>query len=121
MESLKIILVDDIYVPLLVMEWLPMVRRPSDNKDLVLYISTFVKLVHCLIHGTLLLRIHESIVNILQLSTDMRIGDWFLLQFYTIIHVYGFEGEPYMLLGFLTNRIFTLEYIREIFINDHDC
>ena len=46
-----------------------------------------------------------------QFTPDKRIGDWFLLEEHTIIRVYGFSHEPYILLAFLTPRIFALELI----------
>jgi len=110
LEPLEIRLVDEIHVPLPVIEWLPIVRKPPDNKRFRMYVNTFAKLVHCLIYGSILPRIPPSIRNVLQLSPDMRMGDWFLHQFYTVIKVYDFEGEPYMLPEFLTDRIFALEY-----------
>ena len=44
---------------------------------------------------------------------DKRIGDWFLLEEHTIIMVYGFTHEPYILAAFLTPRVFDLEMIRQ--------
>ena len=57
----------------------------------------------------------------LQFSPDKRIGDWFLLEEHTIIRVYGFTHEPYILPAFLTPRIFALELIRHNLIveNEH--
>ena len=57
----------------------------------------------------------------LQFSPDKRIGDWFLLEEHTIIKVYGFTHEPYILPTFLTLRILSLELIRKNLIveNEH--
>ena len=40
-------------------------------------------------------------------------GNWFLLEEHTIIRVYGFVHEPYILPTFLTPRVFSLEFIRQ--------
>ena len=57
----------------------------------------------------------------LQFSPDKRIGDWFLLEEHTIIRVYGFTHEPYILPAFLTPIIFPLDLIRKKLIveNEH--
>ena len=41
----------------------------------------------------------------LQVSPYRKIGDWLLLEENTIIRVYGFIHEPYVLPSFLTPRI----------------
>ena len=59
--------------------------------------------------------------EVLQFSPNRRVVDWFLLKEYTIIRVYGFVHEPYILSAFLTPRIFDLEIIRKNIIveNEH--
>ena len=49
----------------------------------------------------------------MQSSPEDRIGDWFLYKDFNILRVYGFIGEPYRLLVFLTPRIFSLEFMRQ--------
>ena len=56
-------------------------------------------------------RVLEEMRNKLKLSQE-PIGDWFLFKDHTIIRVYGFTGEPYILHAFMTSRLFDLEYIR---------
>ena len=41
------------------------------------------------------------------------IGDWFLTEFKTIIRLYSFVHQPYILPNFLTTRVFSLELIRQ--------
>ena len=41
------------------------------------------------------------------------IGDWFLIEFGTIIRLYGFVHQPYILPAFLTTKFFSLELIRQ--------
>ena len=49
----------------------------------------------------------------LQIGSEI-IGDWFLYDEYTEIRLYGFTGNPFLLPAFLTNRIFSLEFARQI-------
>ena len=57
----------------------------------------------------------------LQFSLDRKIGDWFLLKEYTIIRVYGFTHEPYIMLSFLTPTLFYLDLVKAKLIvgNEH--
>ena len=57
----------------------------------------------------------------LQFAPDRKIGDWFLLEQHTIIGVYCFSHEPYILPAFLTPRVFPLEFTRQKLIveNEH--
>ena len=57
-------------------------------------------------------RINEDLRLFLQNLAEL-IGDWFCYKYFTVIRVYGFEGEPYKLHKFLTIRIFVLEYLRQ--------
>ena len=51
--------------------------------------------------------------EILQLSHERRIGNWFLFEHGTVIRVYPFFYQPYILPTFLTVRVFALELIRQ--------
>ena len=56
-----------------------------------------------------------------QFALDRRMGDWFLLEEHTIIRVYDFSHEPYILPTLLTPRVFPLEFTRQKLIveNEH--
>ena len=58
--------------------------------------------------------------EMLEFSPDIRVGDWFLLKEHTIIKVYGFVHEPYILLTFLTPKILALEFIRHKLIMENE-
>ena len=47
------------------------------------------------------------------MSHSKRIGDWFITEFRTIIRLYGFVHQPYILPTFLTARVFSLELINQ--------
>ena len=59
-------------------------------------------------------KVFPEMRKILQLSHSKMIGDWFLTEFGTIIRLYGFVHQPYILPTFLTARVFSLELIRQI-------
>ena len=48
------------------------------------------------------------------------VGDWFCFEDYTLIRVYGFEGEPFRLPKFTTRRFFALEFLRQRLIAEND-
>ena len=56
----------------------------------------------------------------LQFAPDRKMGDWFLLEEHTIIMVYGFTHEPYILAAFLTPRVFALELVRHKLIVQYE-
>ena len=51
--------------------------------------------------------------QILQLSHSKMIGDCFLIEFGTIIRLYSFVHQPYILPAFLTAMVFSLELIKQ--------
>ena len=48
------------------------------------------------------------------------IGDWFCFVDYTLIRVYGFEGEPFRIPKFTSRRLFSLEFLRQRLIVEND-
>ena len=48
------------------------------------------------------------------------VGDWFCFADYTLIRVYGFEGEPFRLPKFTNRRLFSLEFLRQRLISEND-
>ena len=56
----------------------------------------------------------------LQFAPNRKTGEWFLLEEHTIIRVYGFSHEPYILPTFLTPRVFSLEFIRHNLIVENE-
>ena len=64
-------------------------------------------------------KISEDLKLLLQNTVEL-VGDWFCFKDYTVIRVYGFEGEPYKLPRFTTRRLFALEYLRHRLIVEND-
>ena len=61
---------------------------------------------------TKLPRVLQIMKEALHFALDKNICDWLLLDEHTIIRVYGFTHEPYILPSFLTPSIFSLELVR---------
>ena len=59
-------------------------------------------------------RVSEEIKKVMQLTEQVRTADWYLYQNYTEIRVYASELAPYKLPKYLSMRIFSLEYIRQM-------
>ena len=75
--------------------------------------------IYKVIFGSFMPKISEDLKLLLQ-NLEELVGDWFCFKDYTIIRVYGFEGEPYKLPRFITRRLFALEYLRQRLIVEND-
>ena len=78
------------------------------------FVNSIMSKMYKLLFDEVLPRVLEEMKLMLQSSSEDRIGDWFLYKYFTILRVYGFTGEPYKLPVFLTPRIFSLEFMRQI-------
>ena len=58
--------------------------------------------------------------ELLQLSPSKMVGYWFLTEAETVIRLYGFVHQPYVLPTFLTVRIFSLEFLRQKLIVEEE-
>ena len=58
-------------------------------------------------------RVLKDMKFLMQSSPEDRVRDWFLHKYCTVLRIYGFTGEPYKLPGFLTPRVFSLEFMRK--------
>ena len=65
-------------------------------------------------------RVLPKMRQMLQLSNNKNMGDWFLIEFGTTIRLYGFVHPPYILPAFLTARVFSLELIRQKLIVEEE-
>ena len=66
--------------------------------------------VYNLFFQEILPRVFPEMKELLHLSPRKMVGDWFLVEAETIIRLYGFVYQPYVLPAFLTARIFSLEF-----------
>ena len=69
--------------------------------------STVIPTVYRLIFGSTMPRISADLKALLQNPVEL-VKDWFCFSDYTLIRVYGFEGEPFKLLKFASRRLFAL-------------
>ena len=76
------------------------------------FTNWLMPVVYKIIFGSTMQRINEDLKLLLQNPVEL-LGDWFYYKEFTVMTVYGFEGEPYKLPRFLTRRIFVLEYLRQ--------
>ena len=73
--------------------------------------SSVMPALHKLIFGFFMPRVSEDLKLLLQNPVE-TVGDWFCFENYTVIKVYGFEGEPFRLPRFTSRRLFALEFLR---------
>ena len=76
------------------------------------FMNFLMALVYNVFFQERLPRVLPKMKEILQLSPERRIGDWFLSKHGTMIRVYGFVHQHYILPAFFTARVFALELIR---------
>ena len=100
----------------------------SDNTDLsqrnatmnfFTFSSTVIPAIYRLIFGSTMPRIGADLKALLQSPVEL-VGDWFCFADYTLIRVYGFEGEPFKLPKFASRRLFALEFLRQRLVAEND-
>ncbi len=99
-------------------EWIPYVRRIPKSTKMCEYYNYFLSMLYSLIHEEPLPRILPIMRELLQLSPNTILGDWFFFEKNTLMRIYGYMRDPYMLPAFLTTRIFSLEYARQMIAMD---
>ena len=75
--------------------------------------NCIIPAIYKVIFGSTMPRISEDLRSLPQ-NLAKLIGHWFYYKDSTLLRVYGFEGEPYKLLKFLTRRVFVFEFLRKI-------
>jgi hypothetical protein len=98
--------------------WTSLLRRNSTEFTFKQFIEFFYDPVVCMLSGIPELIINEEIQRVLHLSYLAKNGYWFLYGNHTKIRVYGYEIAPYKLPKYVSVRIFTLEYVRQIINSD---
>ena len=77
------------------------------------FMNCFMEEIYRIFFQEIFPRVFPEMKETLQLSPSKRIGDWFLSESETIIRLYVFVHQPYILQAFLTTRIFSLELFRQ--------
>ena len=76
------------------------------------FIDTIMLEFYKIIFNVELPRVLEGMKFMLQFTLDTRTGNSFLYKDHTIIRFYGFIDALYILPSFLTQRFFSLEFVR---------
>ena len=97
---------DDIQLP-------EMVLIDEMYRDYTKFMNFLILEIYASIFQKRLPRVLPDMWDLLQASTEKRIGDWFLTEYGTMIKLYGFTQSPYMLPAFLTPIFFLMELIRQ--------
>lgn len=103
------------------LQFLEMALTSEVNNNVLNYMNFIMAGIYRVMFQNKLPRVLPEMEDVLQFALDRRMGDWVLLKEHTIIRVYGFVHELYILPAFLTPRIFSLEFIRKKLIveNEH--
>ena len=86
------------------------------NKYYTKFMNFLMSELYTAIFQKKLPRVLPKMRNILYLSIEKIIGDWFLFEHGTVIRLYGFVHTPYLFPSFLTPRVFSMEFIRQTLI-----
>ena len=94
--------------PMSVIFWTPLFHKYSSPYTYTNFIDLFVHPIMTMLTGSSPPRISQDIKRFLQLSKQIKVGDWYFYQNCTEIRAYGFELPPYKLPNFFPTRIFSL-------------
>ena len=83
------------------------------------FVGSIMSALHRLIFGSFMPTISDDLKLFLPNLVE-TIGDWFCFENYTVIRVYGFEGEPFRLPRFTSRRLFALEFLRQRLVVEND-
>jgi len=83
------------------------------------FASSIIHALYKLIFDSTMLRIGADLKSLLQGPVE-TVGDWFCFADYTLIMVYGFEGEPFRLPMFTNRRLFALDFLKKRLISEND-
>ena len=97
-----------------------MVITKDMHRDYCKFMNALMDLVYEVLFQERLSSILPEIKSMLQSSPERRVEDWFLSEDNTLIRVYGFTHQPYVLPAFLILRVFSLELIRKRFTVENE-
>ena len=94
--------------------WSSILRKWNKEYSFTDFNDSFIAPAMYLLEKEEIPRINDETRRILQLSESYKTGDWYLYKNHTEIRVYGSSLAPYKLPRFVTTRIFSLEYLRQL-------
>ena len=92
--------------------WTYVVRITTKNEGLMYYTTSFLSIAYSIINRSPSPFILPKAQCFLQLSKDVKVGDWFLFDDYADIGLYGEEVALYRLPIFVPMRLFSIEFIK---------
>ena len=93
------------------LQFLEMLLTTEVNNSIFNYMKLIMEDIYRVILQTKIPRFFPEMEDMWQFYPNGKVGDWFLLNEHTIIRVYDFFHQPYMLPAFLTPIMFSLEFI----------
>lgn len=105
--------------PRSVIFWTSLIHKYDSPYPYTNFIDFFIHPVVTMLLGSPPPRNNLDIRRILQLSKQLKVGDWYLYQNHTEIRIYWCELAPYKLPRYLPMRLFALEYYKQI-INSNE-
>jgi len=90
-----------------------LIRGDPGDSGLFEFTSLFLPVAYKILNGSLPPTFLPKAQECLQLSKDVRCGDWFIFEEYTEIRLYGASVKPYKLPKFAPMWLFSLEFIRQ--------
>jgi len=93
--------------------WSDVVRSTANNEGLMHFVSSFLSVAYSIINNYPPPCILPKAQYFLQLNKDVKVGDWFLFEYYAEIRLYGVEVAPYRLPTFVPMRLFIGIIIRQ--------
>jgi hypothetical protein len=94
--------------------WTSLLKHNSTEYSFKAFIDHFYHPVVSMLSGRPKPQINDEVQRILHLSDNTKTGDWYLYQNHSEIRVYECKLAPYKLPKYVSVRIFSLEYIRQI-------
>lgn len=75
--------------------WTDVVRSNANNEGLMYFITYFLSISYSIINNSPPPCILPKAQSFLQLSKEVKVGDWFIFEDYAQIILYGVDVAPY--------------------------
>ena len=92
--------------------WSTAIEKDHNNEGMFHFINKVMARAYCLVFDSIPPNIFLDLRKLLQLNPNTRDEDLYMFENHTMLRIYGFEEDPYMLPTFLSPRIYALKDIR---------
>ena len=89
-------------------------RMTGNNNNYNHFVDFFLTPIHQIIIGTLMPRLPMPCKDCIQLGSQIQLADWFFMEEYIVLRFYGLAVEPCKIPMHVTERVFSLEYVRQM-------